>query len=208
VTAFAVVSPIRSPLCAPHQMPKPRSLLNMWSQRASWLRSTTSSCTSQLHICVVWTAPCHRIPQGARHWICWLRRVRWSLFPPCGVLHWQAQNGRQNQVRQAAWQGHPLVDHLFWNLPFCSVKQSQAVRKKAGVTEEEWSTKCQWEEIVAEHDLPGAHEQLASGWKDYLGMRAGEAAGGAGTVWPACLTTVVLDTQCKPGGPKTRAQRA
>ena len=27
-----------------------------------------------------------------------------------------------------------LVDHLFWNLPFCSVKQSQAVRrKKAGV---------------------------------------------------------------------------
>ena len=47
-----------------------------------------------------------------------------------------------------------LVDHLFWNLPspFCSVKQSQAVRKKAGVTEEERSTK--WEEIVAEHDLP------------------------------------------------------
>ena len=34
-----------------------------------------------------------------------------------------------------------LVDHLFWNLPFCSVKQSQAVRKKAGVTEEERSTK-------------------------------------------------------------------
>ena len=32
-----------------------------------------------------------------------------------------------------------LVDHLFWNLPFCSVKQSQAVRKpeEAGVTEEE-----------------------------------------------------------------------
>ena len=23
-----------------------------------------------------------------------------------------------------------LVDHLFWNLPFCSVKQSLAVRKK------------------------------------------------------------------------------
>ena len=59
-----------------------------------------------------------------------------------------------------------LVDHLFWNLPFCSVKQSQVVRKKAasGVTEEEWSTK--WEEFVAEHDLPGAREQLASGWKE------------------------------------------
>ena len=85
-----------------------------------------------------------------------------------------------------------LVNHLFWNLPFCSVKQSQAVRKKAGVTEEERSTK--WEEIVAEHDLPGALEQLASGWKEYLGKRAGDAARGAGAVRPACLSTVVLDT--------------
>ena len=25
-----------------------------------------------------------------------------------------------------------LVDHLFWNLPFCSVKKSRAVSKKAG----------------------------------------------------------------------------
>ena len=139
-----------------------------------------------------------------------------------------------------------LVDHLFWNLPFCSVKQSQAVRKKAGVTEEERSTKwdgagggglstaaidqqaalyldnvrtlaafngpwllVRYEDLVAygsaasavaaflgsgEHDLPGAREQLASGWKEYLGKRAGEAARGAGAVRPACLSTVVLDT--------------
>ena len=62
------------------------------------------------------------------------------------------------------------------------------------MTEEEWSTK--WEEIVVpvEHDLPGAREQLASGWKEYLGKRAGEAARGAGAVRPACLSTVVLDT--------------
>ena len=85
-----------------------------------------------------------------------------------------------------------LVDHLFWNLPFCSVKQSQAVRSKAGVTEEEWSTK--WEEIVAEHDLPGAREQLASGWKEYLDMRAGGPARGAGAARPASLSMVVLDT--------------
>ena len=45
-----------------------------------------------------------------------------------------------------------------------------------------------------EHDLPGAREQLASGWKEYLGKRAGEAARGAGAVRPACLSTVVLDT--------------
>ena len=85
-----------------------------------------------------------------------------------------------------------LVDHLFWNLPFCSVKQSQAVRKKAGVTEEERSTK--WEEIVAEHDLPGAREQLASGWNEYLDMLAGGPARGAGAARPASLSMVVLDT--------------
>ena len=102
-----------------------------------------------------------------------------------------------------------LVDHLFWNLPFCSVKQSQAVRKKAGVTEEERSTK--WEEIVAENDLPGAREQLASGWKENLGMRAGEAAPWcwrceAGLPLHGGLGHAVGG--CKPGGPMTRAQRA
>ena len=25
-----------------------------------------------------------------------------------------------------------LIDYVFWNLPFCSFKQSHAVRKKAG----------------------------------------------------------------------------
>ena len=76
------------------------------------------------------------------------------------------------------------VDHLFWNLPFCRVKQSQAVRKKGNVTDEEWSTK--WEEIVAEHDLPGACEQLASGWKDYFGYAS---RGGGQWCWHcvACL---------------------
>jgi len=86
-----------------------------------------------------------------------------------------------------------LVDHLFWNLPFCSVKQSHAVRKKAGLTKEEGSIK--WEEIVAGHDLPGAREQFASGWKQYLNMRAGESPCGAGAPKPANLATVVLDTQ-------------
>ena len=67
------------------------------------------------------------------------------------------------------------------------------VRKKANVTEEEWSTK--WEDIVAEHNLPGAREPLVSRWKEYLGMLAEEAASGAGTVRPAILSTVIMDTQ-------------
>ena len=79
-TVFAVVSPVRAQLRAPHQMQKPECLLNTWSQRASWLRGTTFSCTSQLHICVVWTAPCHHIPPGARRWICWLMRASTGGF--------------------------------------------------------------------------------------------------------------------------------
>ena len=51
-----------------------------------------------------------------------------------------------------------LVDHLFWNLPFCSVKQSHAVSKKSSMIEEEWSTK--WEEIVRSTTCP----ELASSW--------------------------------------------
>ena len=114
---------------------------------------------------------------------------------------WQAQKGRQNQVRQAAWQGHPhscrpLVLESSFLQRQAIPRRTHAVRKKAGVSEEEWSTK--WEEIVAEHDLPGAREQLASGWKAYLDMQAGGPARGAGAATQAILSsslsTVVLDT--------------
>jgi len=84
-----------------------------------------------------------------------------------------------------------LVDHVFWNLPFANLKQSHTVRKKANVTEKEWADK--WEEIVAEHDLPGAREQLASGWKEYLESHGAGQAGAAGVPKPASLSTLVLD---------------
>ena len=66
---------------------------------------------------------------------------------------------------------------MFWNLPFSNIKQSHAVRNQAGVTWEEWAAK--WEEIVAEHDLPGAREQLSRGRKEYLESH------GAGKAQPA-----------------------
>ena len=84
-----------------------------------------------------------------------------------------------------------LVDHVFWNLPFANLKQSHTVRKKANVTEKEWADK--WEEIVAEHDLPGAREQLASGWKEYLESHGAGQAAAAGVPKPASLSTLVLD---------------
>ena len=79
-----------------------------------------------------------------------------------------------NQKRQAAWKVHP--------------------HSRRPLVLEEWSTK--WEEIVVGHDLhdlPRAREQLASGWKQYLNMQAGESACGAGAPKPANLATVVLD---------------
>ena len=77
------------------------------------------------------------------------------------------------------------------------------------MTEEERSTK--WEEIVAEHDIPGAREQLASGWKEYLGMHYYASCPWcwhceAGQPLHCGLGHAVGG--CKPAGPMTRAQRA
>lgn len=84
-----------------------------------------------------------------------------------------------------------LGDQVFWNLPLSNIKQSHAVRNQAGVTWEEWAAK--WEEIVAEHDLPGAREQLASGWKEYLELHGTGKAQPAGVPRPASLAALVLE---------------
>ena len=59
-----------------------------------------------------------------------------------------------------------LVDHYFWYLPFASVKQGHAVRQKTVATEDEWDQR--WQQIVAEHEVEGAREQLKAGWKAWL----------------------------------------
>lgn len=85
-----------------------------------------------------------------------------------------------------------LVDHVFWHLPFSSVKQAHAVREKANppVSEEDWAAR--FEAITDEHKEEGAREQLAAGWKAWLVARnpaaAAEAAapaGGASAAEPA-----------------------
>ena len=42
------------------------------------------------------------------------------------------KDGKIKYVKLLGMGIRTLVDHLFWNLPFCSVKQSHAVHKKAG----------------------------------------------------------------------------
>ena len=68
------------------------------------------------------------------------------------------KDGKNKYVKLLGKDLLTLVDYMFWNLPFCRVKQSHAVCKKAGVTEEEWSTK--WEEIARSTTYP----VLVSSW--------------------------------------------
>ena len=83
-----------------------------------------------------------------------------------------------------------LVDNLFWNLPFSSVKQGIAVREKFNVPEEDWTNK--WDFITAEHDKDGARQQLIDGWKSWIQTR--QAQGGEGGEGGASAPRVDLDT--------------
>ena len=59
-----------------------------------------------------------------------------------------------------------VIDSYFWNLPFASVRQCKFVMDKANISEDEWMAKRK--ALAAEHDLPGAREQLTQGLKDWL----------------------------------------
>ena len=62
-------------------------------------------------------------------------------------------------------QGNASIWHsYFWNLPFASVRQCKYVMDKADIPEDEWTSKRA--ALAAEHNLPGAREQLAEGFKN------------------------------------------
>ena len=64
-------------------------------------------------------------------------------------------------------QGNASIWHsYFWNLPFASVRQCKYVMDKADIPEDEWTSKRA--ALAAEHNLPGAREQLAEGFKNWL----------------------------------------
>ena len=68
-----------------------------------------------------------------------------------------------------------LVDHLFWNLPFASVKQGISVREKNNIPEEDWDRAFQ--AILAEHEKDGARQQLIDGWKTWIQDRRAQDEG-------------------------------
>jgi hypothetical protein len=59
-----------------------------------------------------------------------------------------------------------VIDSYFWNLPFASVRQCKFVMDKADIPEDEWMSKRAT--LAAEHNLPGAREQLTEGFKAWL----------------------------------------
>jgi hypothetical protein len=85
-----------------------------------------------------------------------------------------------------------LVDNLFWNLPFASVKQGNAVREKFHVSQDDWDAKIL--EITAEHDLEGARQQLIDGWKLWIQSRHEQAGeGGAASMAGVNMSMIVVD---------------
>jgi hypothetical protein len=62
---------------------------------------------------------------------------------------------------------HAPIDHLFWYLPFASVKQGNSlVEELEDLTEDDWSIKR--EEIRDEHKLERAANDLRVSWKAWI----------------------------------------
>ena len=57
-----------------------------------------------------------------------------------------------------------VINSYFWNLPFASARQCKYVMDNADIPEDEWTSKRA--ALAAEHNLPGAREQLAEGFKN------------------------------------------
>jgi hypothetical protein len=66
-------------------------------------------------------------------------------------------------------------------IPFSSKKQAQIIRQGNGITDDTWQ-KCRdhWQ-IMAEHRLPAAREQLEQQWKAWIAQNAFKARREAAT---------------------------
>jgi hypothetical protein len=72
------------------------------------------------------------------------------------------------------------LDDLFWMLPFSSKKQAaQIIRQENGITEDTWQKRR--DQIMAEHRLPAAREQLEQHWKAWIAQDAFKARRAAAT---------------------------
>jgi hypothetical protein len=58
------------------------------------------------------------------------------------------------------------IDHVFWMLPFSSIREANRVRHDNGIRAEEWSNRRRV--ISAEHSLDNARAELARLWKEWM----------------------------------------
>ncbi len=71
---------------------------------------------------------------------------------------------------------HSLIDHLFWYLPFLSVKEGNAlIQELENVTEDDWNTTR--EELKDELKLPSARDNLINGWKAWIAENGSSKSG-------------------------------
>jgi hypothetical protein len=66
------------------------------------------------------------------------------------------------------------LDDAFWMLPFSGTKQSQIIRQKNDLTDDDWQKRRN--QITAEHRLEGARDQLRTQWKAWIKQDAFKAS--------------------------------
>ena len=73
---------------------------------------------------------------------------------------------------------HAFIDHLFWYLPFPSVKQGNSLLEELeDLTVDDWNSKR--EEIRDEHKLERAANDLVVGWKAWIKEHGPNKSGNA-----------------------------
>jgi hypothetical protein len=75
------------------------------------------------------------------------------------------------------------LDDAFWMLPFSGKKQSQIIRQENDLTDDDWQKRRN--QILAEHRLEGARDQLRTQWKAWIKQDAFKASSQAGPRAPA-----------------------
>ncbi len=70
------------------------------------------------------------------------------------------------------------LDDASWMLPFSSKKPAQIIRQENDLTDDDWQKRR--DQIMAEHRLEGARDQLRTQWKAWIKHDASKASSQAG----------------------------
>ena len=80
------------------------------------------------------------------------------------------------------------LDDAFWMLPFSSKKQAHIIRQENGLTDDDWQKRR--DQIMAEHRLDGARDQLRTQWRAWINQQASKAGSQVGPKAPAAAQVI------------------